>query len=390
MTDAYEVGELTVSAPRSNLRRPRVRAIIGGDSLLPISGQITRNNNFQADTFSLDFSLTADPDKDVDWWGDRNDMKIEIQLGFADEDGEVAWTSTMSGIVDDAAFDLIKRTVNIRGRDKLSLFEEKTKETYANKTSSEVVKELAAKHGMKAEVDPTTRLVGTYYKGNSTHSAPGEGRSQKQIDLLIFLARKEGFSLWSEGDTLFFKDIQSEPETQWVNYAEPEIQNGVSRAIPGESLDLRVTRSFNASKEIKVIVESYHPRQGKTHKATAQTKLVKSTAGKGSETTGATVYYFRPVGLTLAEAQEYANRRHAELTDKQWVLEWEAVADLSLTPRTLLKLDGSDLGVLDQDYYAEEVSFRFGFGIGLTMSVRAKNRPDPAEEGSECGLRPRK
>ena len=383
MTDAYEVEEIIVAGRRTNLRRPRSRVLVAGEEIIPMSGTITRNNNYQADTFSLDFSLTAYPDKDVDWWGDRTEMEIDVQLGFADEDGEVAWTSTLTGIVDDASFDLIKRTVNVRGRDKLALYEEKTKETYANKTSSEVEKELAAKHGMQAEVDATTRLVGSYYKGNSTHSAPGQGRTQKEIDLLIFLARKEGFSLWVEGNILFFKNIQSDPETRWVGYSEPVIRDGVSMAAPGDSISLSVTRSFNASKEIKVIVESFHPRQGKTHKATAQTKLVKSSAGKGSETTGATVYYFRPTGLTLAEAQEYANRRHAELTDKQWVLEWEAVGELSLTPRTLLKLDGDDLGVLDQDYYAEEVSFRFGFGQGFVMTVRAKNRPDPAEEGSE-------
>lgn len=383
MTDAYEVEEITVAGRRTNLRRPRVRALVAGEEIIPMSGTINKNNNYQADTFSLDFSLTAYPEKDLDWWGDRTEMEIDVQLGFADEDGEVAWTSNLIGIVDDASFNLINRTVNVRGRDKLALYEEKTKETYANKTSSEVVKELAASKGMTAEVDDTTRLVGSYYKGNSTHSAPGEGRSQKKIDLLIFLARKEGFSLWVEGNTLFFKNIQSDPETRWVGYSEPVIRDGVSMAAPGDSISLSVTRSFNASKEIKVIVESFHPRQGKTHKATAQTKLVKSSAGKGSETTGATVYYFRPTGLTLAEAQEYANRRHAELTDKQWVLEWEAVGEPSLTPRTLLKLDGDDLGVLDQDYYAEEVSFRFGWGQGLSMSVRAKNRPDPAEEGSE-------
>lgn len=367
------VSELVVTAPKARevLRRPRARMLVDGEVCLPVGGSISRTNDFQADTFRFDFSLYADRKKDATWWQDRDKMEVDIQLAFEDEDGGIEWKSTLTGIVDRVMIG-IRGRVSVHGRDRVALFDRKTRKAYMNKTSSEVAEELAGDHGMEADVQATTTKIGSYYKGeNMHHGSGGGGRSQKEWDLLVFLARKEGFSVWVEGNTLFFKDVQEDPEVRILQFNPYEVEEGLAVAGEINAENIEITKDFNASPNIYVEVNSWHTRLGRSFK---------STAGKKSDDTSN--YYYRRPNLNGEQTQEYANQRFAELTRGEYLLEWSTAGDYSYTPRQVVRFDTPPGAYLDKDFYIEEVNFDFGYGTPFMMRIRAKTTPPQSGEES--------
>jgi phage protein D len=351
------------------VRTPRLRilnhgSVMGG----ALSFEVTQNNYFQADTFTARFSLNADPSYGINWWGAQQvQILLDIQASL---DGGISWTSLVIGQVDHMAIHVDQGLCEVDGRDLTAyLIDQKTNETYQNKTSSQVAETLAQEHGLTADVTPTPTLVGRYYQIDHERIGAGDfTRTTTEWNLLCSLAQHENFDVWVTGTTLHFH-----PRVP-IDTSDPYVVLWDAQNIASNAINLTVQRSMNFAKDIIVVVRSWNSSQSQSI-----TKYAPSGARQAAIQAGtAAEYAFIFPNLTEAEAQAMANKIRADLSAHERLLEFERPADLTLSARTVITLQGTGSS-WDTTYYADSVTREMSIERGFTMRVKAKNR-DPEFE----------
>ena len=85
------------------------------------------------------------------------------------------------------------------------MIEARVDETFSNRTSSEIAATFAGRHGLQAAVQQTSTPVGRYYQSEHDRLTIGQfAKATTEWDLLAFLAGREGFNLFMDGETLVF------------------------------------------------------------------------------------------------------------------------------------------------------------------------------------------
>ena len=363
------------------VQKPRIRIMTNGVQLpWPITVSMKKTNNLTADTFDLVFPL-YDPFYDIDFWQTQTSMFVDIQLGFIPMTGQqtetssISWKSILTGQVDSIDLDLSNGTVTCNGRDLASNFiDTKTADTFINKTSSQIIQQLAANHGMASDVDATSILAGRYYAQDHTNLTKGKfSQSITEWDLMTFLARKENYDLYVQGQTVYFKQVQdagnSANAAVW-GVAAPQFDIGNNTGVLTNASNvnnLRLHRNFTLGKDIKVVVQGWHSKKGTSFKAVAERK------GNGSVSGGSVQeFVFNRHNITLADAQQYANSMLSDISKHEYVLTWDEPASMDITPRTLVSLLDTNSG-FDTTYYIESIDYHYDLRTGFVMDVKAKN-----------------
>lgn len=373
MTDAIPtVASVTVTGKRSPLRRPRGRVLIDGEEITTLQSlDVTRNNYFNADTFSASFALWGSPKHSLEWWAAKTKIAVEVEMGMAAPDGTVTWLPMLKGFADETRFTLDSGVVEIHGRDKIGLFiDNKVNKTFKNKTASEIVQELAKGRGVKVDVTPTSAKSGTFYKKDHTSTHQDEYKNSTEWDLIVHLARTEGYDAWMKGDTLFFKPLADSDDPYIVKWSPPWVGQGLSRQAESNVERLTITHNLALAKDIRVIVKSYHSGLGKGFKAEVGKKKKKT-----GDTGDVQEHTYTFPNLTEAECKIRAAAILRNLTTHEYLVDFTAPASLAVDPRRGFKIEGVT-GVLDQPYFVDEVALRMSHGEGFTMQVRGKNHPD--------------
>jgi phage protein D len=119
--------------------------------------------------------------------------------------------------VDNLDYDAEHGTINVDGRDLSAyLIASKVQETFQNQTSSQIAQTLAARHGLIADVTPTTTLVGRYYQIDHEQIGAGDfTRATTEWNLVFILAQYENFDVWVTGSTLNHPLIFSLVVSMW-------------------------------------------------------------------------------------------------------------------------------------------------------------------------------
>lgn len=341
-----------IGAPK--LRHPRLRALAGGQILPGItSASVTSAAHYTADRFSLTARITS---ADAALWSDAT--SIPIALHFSLDAGQ-SWTELITGEADHLQIDPQHHHLTLDGRDLTARFiEARTQETFANRTASEIVTILAARHAMTANVTPTTTRVGTYWQLEHDHiTLDSFARSTSEWELLIALAGLEGFDVWVRGSTLFFH-----PQTQTT---------GAIRLDRTDLTTIHLERALTLARDIEVTVKSWNSRQAKSFTQTA-----KATRGAGAKAGHGFIkpqrYVFIVPNLTPNQALSLAQTKLAELSRHERVITAEMPGELTLTPRQHIRLTGTDTG-FDQDYWITDITRRLSQSHGFTQHLRAKN-----------------
>jgi hypothetical protein len=105
------------------------------------------------------------------------------------------------------------------------------------------------------------------------------------------------------------------------------------------------------------------------------TVVVRAEKIKGEQNTTSappTTYIFREVGLTQSQAYAFATTKLNELTLHERRIDFEMPGDLSLTPRSVVRLSGTGTD-FDQTYYAAQLTLTCSTKVGFSMRVMAKN-----------------
>lgn len=383
-----QLDSIVVQGRGSALRRPRARVLINGEELPGLkAANVRKNNYFHADTFDMTFALWFVGAKGPSWWLAQDKVDVEVQMGREPEEGEIAWRTVLKGKVDDIDMTWGGGMMSLKGRDKTALMiDAKTREAFHNKTASEIVTTLAARHGLTADVTATTTRAGTYYERDHVSVNNGEfSRAQTEWDTITYLARQEGFDAWVSGDTLYFKPLSEDRSEAFViTLAEPERSGQMTVSAQSNVKNFSLTRNLALAKDIKVIVRSWNSGHGKRYEAKTESKKpargrnATSGGGSGDEVTE---YHYTFPNLTQAEAQVRANKLHEQISRQQWTIEFELPGTLGLDPRQKVTIQGVERAQ-DELYYVDSVDLGMDATGGWTMQVRAKNTPEPNGEAS--------
>lgn len=348
------------------VRQPRMRILNAGKPIASaLSFEVTNNNYYQADTFSAQFALNGDPNFSPAWWGQQQQILLDIQASL---DNGSTWKSLILGQADHQDVHFDAGILVVDGRDLTARFiDQKTSRAYLNQTSSQLVQQLAQKHKMTADVTPTTTLVGRFYGDDHEKLSLNQfSRTTTEWNLMCSLAQHEGFDIWVTGTTVHFHPstpINSDP---WELVWEPPGWQGNVPWMNGVSLSAE--RAMTMAKDVVVVVRSWNSRQ-----ARGFTKYSPSNADLSSlDDNAVQSFVFIHPNLTEAGAQDMANKLREQITRNERLVTIEAAADLTVGARNMLKLTGTGTS-WDQAYYVDYVRRNMSFEGGFSMTIHAKN-----------------
>jgi hypothetical protein len=291
-------------------------------------------------------------------WSETTSAMIDVQMAI-DPSGE--YVSLLQGQVDRIGFDPLAATLMLEGRDYAArLIEARTQEVFANRTASEIATLLAGRHGLVADVQATTTPVGRYWELEHDSLTLNTGaRATTEWDLLVTLAGWEGFDLWVSGTILHFRPADPAPLPQVLSVTPSLI------GAPDFTM-LRLERALSFAGDISVTVKSWHSRSG-----AACTQTARTTREAANETS----YVYVVPNLTSQAAQLLAQRRLAELSSHELVLQAEMPGELTLKPRQYIRLVGTGTA-FDRIWRIEEIERQISVRRGFIQRLCARASSD--------------
>jgi phage protein D len=347
---------LQLSDTVSSWSSPRLRVIANGQIISgAIEAEVISTNYYAADQFIASVALGPDPWADAPFWASESDILLEVQFSL---DAGASFVSLVQGAVDNVTIDPASCLVHIHGRDLTAgLIEARTQETFANRTSSEIAALLAQRHDLTAQITSTTTPVGRYYQSEHDSITLDQfSRTTTEWDLLVFLARREGFDVFVEGQSLYFQPAALDTDTALL-------------IRPSDVIDLRLERSLTLARDIEVVVKSWNSRQ---NSAFSQQVRASQSDTSGRSTRQPQSYVCVRPNLTPDDALSFARQRLAELMRHERTIEITMPGELVLTPRSVIALEGTGTE-FDQTYYIDAIERRLRYNSGLTQRLRATN-----------------
>lgn len=343
--------------PQTALRTPRLRILADGKPLPgAISAEVESNNFFQTDHFSAEFAVSAGPPG----WFDRNPPWV-VDIQFSLEGA--AWTSLIIGEVDEIDLDLPSQILRVEGRDlSAKLTEGKTQASYRNQTSSEIVTTIVGRHPeiTRANITPTSTMVSRYYEQDHTQtSSENFGRLQTDWDVIVELARLEGFDVFMQGRVLHFQPAVSPDSDPFLIQWTPP---GPVPRLNVESLRLR--RRMTHARPVRVVVRSWNSRQGRGF-----TKVFETAPAAASG--NPTEFFINRPNLTEDQAIALAEKTATEHAKHERPISVRMPGDLTLTPRNMVRIGGTGLS-WDQVFFIDSIhrSLRFDGGFEQSLALR--------------------
>lgn len=352
----------------SVFRAPRLQLIANGQIVTgALEAEVLSNNYYAADRFAATVALGADPWAGAAFWAASSHILVDVQFSL---DGGASFTSLVQGAVDNVSIDPNRGLVHLDGRDLTAgLIETRIQETFANRTASEIASLLAQRHNLTPYVSPTNTPVGRYYQSEHDRITLDQfSRMTTEWDLLVFLARLEGFDLFVQGSALYFQ-----PAAQATG--------AVMALTPGDVLDLRLSRSLTLARDIEVVVRSWNSRQ---NSALAQQATASCLDADGQPGTPAQRYIFVRPNLTADDAVRFAQRMIAELTRHERSISISMPGELTLTPRSMIAIEGTGTD-FDQAYYVDVIERRLRQNDGLVQHVLAHGSSPRSNQTAAIG-----
>lgn len=347
---------MLLNESQPSYRVPRLRILANGQPLTgAYAAEVIANNYYSADRFSTVIALGPDPWADAPFWSSEVDILIDVQLSL---DDRTSFTSLLQGMADTVSIDPVEGVVRLSGRDfTAALIEARTQEAFSNRTSSEIATILAKRHGLVPSVVATTTPVGRFYQSDhESLTLDRFSRATTEWDLLAYLARQESYDAFITGRSLYFQ---------------PTIQVSANAQLlrPTDMIQLKLERALTLAHDIQVTVRSWNSLQG-----TAFTERITSTitdspnSGMGQPREYVVV---RP-NLTPDKALTVAQQQLSELSRHERVVEFSMPGELTLTPRSMIQLDGTGTD-FDQTYYINSIERTLRPQTGFLQRIRASN-----------------
>jgi len=334
--------------------------VVNGQRVPGLLGLSVRRNNFlAADDFTARIALgETGTSYATAFWASQTSIELSLMISI---DGG-APQSVITGVIDKVSIDPVRQIITVTGRDYTrSFIETKTAEKFQNLTSSQIVQTLANRQGLQAQVQSTTTPAGKYYDVDHADVT----NQVSEWTLLTYLAQHEGFNIYVEGTTLYFQP----PPSSTTNQPYAFIFDGTGTIPAANVTSLNLRRNLPLAGDVIVNVISWNHELKIPITSTLQAQKTSSTAQPSG--TPAT-YIFREPGLTQAQADALAAAKLGDLTLHERYVTIVMPGDLTITPRSIISLSGTE-SEFDQDYFVAELTIECSIDCGFTMCVEAKN-----------------
>ena len=306
----------------SAVRAPGLRVSINGTMTGGVvSAEIISVSYCAADRFSVAMAVT---EIDLSAFASMPEIVIAI---YATEG--VQGAPLIEGMVDQLRFDFVRRLLCLEGRDLTALFiESQASDSFVNQTSSDIAVLLAGRHGLTADVMPTSTLVGRYYEADHSRVMLDQfAQANTEWDMLVWLARQENFDVWVSGNTLHFQPRAAIVSASYV-------------ISPATCIELEFERALGLAQNIQVTVKSWN--------SSSQSSLTQTSAS-GSATGGMKDYVVVRPNLNAVQASAMAQSLVAEISQHERVINATIVGEAVLSPRDIVQLVGTGTS-FDQSY----------------------------------------
>lgn len=312
-----------------------------------------------------------------EWLDSRPQVSIK-----ASNDGD-GGRDIISGKCDAAEADWLNRTIHIEGRDAtanlLDTNIDPQKDQFKNKSSEDIVKEIAGRAGLSMEGGGGggSRAGRTHTNDEYDHITG----HQSLFNIIQGLAEREGKTFWVTGKKLFWQDIGggggSEGGSISIRYRKPN-----PGSPQGNFTGLKTIRNFTAE-EAKAEVSTYHTRKKETFGDGAGGDSGggggdsgggdSSDGGGGSGDDGAKMKL-----QTHNQTQEQAQKVGEAITKaaQQHALRiiYEGPGNANADPRMTVSLSGTGT-VFDDSYDCDSIRHLFSAeGASYVMTVDARTK----------------
>jgi phage protein D len=362
----------------SSARHISGRCLLNGVEVPFVSFSVESNGFRGASTFDLVLATSALPATMglLNYWAVQTTIKVELSASIITKSGTNE-KKLIIGNIDNWHYDPARFEITADGRDFIALLidAKSAGESFKNYTSSQIATMLAERHGLKAAVTPTTQRFGEFYQIDSAHLT-GE---QTEWDLLTTLAAIENFSVWVDGETLYFQPTKDPAKAD--NYV-IRWQPPGALAYPqcNMSDDLSFSRALTISKGVTVEVLSWNAKRKNKQFVASYPKNAKGTT-PGNATAKTQVYRVIRNGLSPESAAALAQTIYQQVIQHEMKFSGSTAGDNFLMPQTMVRIEGT-ASPFDQLYYCDSVRRTLSWESGYAMSISGKNH-SPALEVSE-------
>ncbi|HEY0123856.1 MAG TPA: hypothetical protein VGC14_19250 [Rhizobium sp.] len=343
--------------PGSFIDRIELQVALDG---VPIEGlihaSISTNNCFSADSFMLTFAMGPPPLCDIAFWSSLSSAYIEIGAVMHDE--PVA-QDLISGMIDTALLDPVRRTIAVEGRDlSASLIDAYRQQDFVNQTASEVVSTIALYHGLIPVVAATSGNVGRYYGDGYTRLSLGQfSRLRSDWDLVVQLARENGCDVFVQGRSLFFQsatDLDQLP----VHLSLRELKT------------IRFEQTLTMSADASAKVQSWDSQNVTSYSSDTVDMGTGTVAAEPAGAAGSQPFLFSAANFTSQQVTDSAGRYLAELSRLKIIMRAEMPWDLRLSPRGIILIDETNSS-LDTLYRVDSIERHYSTSSGSSQIIRA-------------------
>ena len=332
-----------------------IQVLING---CPVQGllraSLTTSNCFSADTYALTFAIGPSPFGDVSFWSTLSSAYVEIILASSVGSQQ---QGLVTGMVDIVRIDPIRMTVSISGRDLSStLIDSYRQQDFVNQTASEIAATIAENHNLLPIVTPTSDIVGRYYDDGYTRLSVGQfSRLRSDWDLLVQLARENGFDVFVQGTSLFFQP--------------PDLLAELPVRIPFRNVKaVRFEQNLCITSGANALVQSWNSQNMAAYASNATGGDLGTT--QPITNTNTQPFLFSASNFTSQQVSDTAARFAAELHRLGTVMHIEMPWNVSLSPRTLILIDETE-SPLDTTYQIDHIERHFSTTSGSCQIIRA-------------------
>lgn len=313
-----------------------------------VSVDVDQTTTQGSDTFHATLAVNA---LGLAYWADANEVQCEVVVN-AGADGGQLFTGSADSI--DISFDTM--TVKVSGRDKSKgPIETKSNEGFRNKTSSQIVSEVAGRHGLKPVIKSTSAKAGKKFKADWVALTD----NVSEWTLVQHLADREGMVAFVQKNELHFQPLDDDSMGDVPAVFVPPTPAGHAR---GNVLKLAGSHNLQLAKKTSVKVHSWD---------TDQKEVVEGKKELGGSASGENAYVYRHAHLEKGQAKQIAEKRLREHTRHEMTVNLTMVGRASIAPRKRLLLSGTGTA-FDQTYYIDNVRHSIS-GNGYVCDITAKN-----------------
>jgi hypothetical protein len=334
------------------VRQPR--AWLNGITLMSCVVYLTRHQS--ASEFTATMALDDASNPGAAYWSNTAPIPATITATNGDGSGQ---GTLIIGAVDKVNIDFVHRIVEVHGLDRTSeLLNTRSDQKWTDMSPSDIVSQIAGKHGLTPHVDSTSDKAGKTF---DFQQYAFNSDIENDWDVLVSLAEREGKVVYIFGNDLYFTTPGS---TMGGTYTAHYTPPSKSTFGTGNFMELKCIRDVQIGEGFDAKVTSWH-----TNKKVPF--VGDHTGGEGGG--GVQNQFFNRVpGLTPDQTQAQADSLGKMTNSFEKQVELHAPGDVAVNPNMSFVLTGTQTA-FDQTYFIDVVTHRINWHEGYTMLIEAKN-----------------